>query len=183
MQGGFKPHPGAAAVTRSREAAKPAAPARSTGMADGLYRPCRRFRAGNAARRLNNSPIAECSPAGLPMGRFLHLPLFSGPPVNGCVSSSMLIGSTAMASCRRPFAYPLAAFSFPPAGAPSYPRFLKYRFPHVCPGFTGRPKADRPLFPLRDPAAHAACFIVWGFPNAPFILIPDRLGRLCCFFR
>ena len=77
----------------------------------------------------------------------------------------------------------LAAFSFPPAGSPSYPRRLKCRFPHVCPGFTGRPKADRPLFPLRDPAAHAACFIVWGFPNAPFILILDRLGRLCCFFR
>ena len=105
------------------------------------------------------------------------MPLFSGPPVNGRVSSSMLIGSAAMDSCRRPFAYPLAAFSFPPAGSPSYPRRLKCRFPHVFPGFTGRPKADRPLFPLRDPAAHAACFIVWGFPNAPFIFILEVYKR------
>lgn len=176
MQGGFKPHPGAAAVNRSREAAKSAAPARSTGMADGSYRPCRRFRAGNAARRLNDSSIAECSPAGLPMGRFLHLPLFSGPPVNGCVSSSMLIGSAAMASCRRPFAYPLAAFSFPPGRIPIIPPTPEMPVPACVPGIYG------PLFPLRDPAAHAACFIVWGFPNAPFILILDRLGRLCCFF-
>lgn len=165
MQGGFKPHPGAAAVTRSREAAKSAAPARSTGMADGSYRPCRRFRAGNTARRLNDSSIAECSPAGLPMGRFLHLPLFSGPPVNGCVSSSMLIGSAAMASCRRPFAYPLAAFSFPPGRSPIIPPIPEMPVPACVPGIYGPPEGRQAVLSPERSRRARRLFYCLGFPK------------------